>query len=372
MLNCHKDIKTFLLDVFAHPVGKEAQRLEVLSCFLNGMLHKGSSDIYDIARQMSIKTSFENHVKQLKTWLNSTHNSWYTRYLPCLDQILAHIIDTQTQLFFAIDGTEVGNGCTALMISIVYQKRSIPICWVVRKCKKGHLPQSLHLELLKILQRLTVTHPLMKAKTIVLLGDGEFDGGELTKLCKEWQWLFVVRTAHNCVITHNQERFNFNEIKEVIQDDDGYLWAFLPDVYYTEKKYGLVNAVFWQDKRCKEPLYFITNVELAFDAYSYYKKRFAIETLFGDIKSRGFNIHKSKIGDPKILARLLIVVCIAFLITWSVANAQNADKLKHLVTAKHKQVLSIFQFGRKIWELCRNNNIQIRLLMSMNSIILII
>jgi hypothetical protein len=372
MLNFHKDIKKFLFDVYAAPVGKEAQRLEVLSCFLNGMMQKGSSDLHDIARQMSIKTAFESRVKQLTTWLDSPHNSWYTRYLPCFDQILGQIIGTQTKLVFAIDGTELADGCMALMISIVYQKRSIPVCWVVHKGKKGHLPESLHVELLKILQHLTCTHPLMKDKTVILLGDGEFDGGELTQLCKEWGWLFVVRTAHNILITHEGTTFNFNDIQEIIQEDDGHLWAFLPDIYYTEQLFGLVNAVFWQDKKYKKPLYFITNFELAFDAYDYYKKRFAIETLFGDIKSRGFNIHKSKIDDPMIVKRLLIVVCIAFLITWSVAMAENSDKIKHLVTAKHKQVLSIFQFGRKIWELCLNNNIQIRLLMSMNSIILII
>jgi hypothetical protein len=372
MLNFRKDIKKFLQDAYNHPVGKEAQRLEVLSSFLNGMLKKGTSDLADIARQMPIKTEFESRVKQLTTWLDSPHNSWYTRYLPCFDYILTHITLSKAELVFTIDGTDIADSCTALMISVVYQKRSIPVCWVVRKGKKGHLPQSMHLELLNILHDVITTHPNMKEKKVILLGDGEFDGGELTQACKGWGWLFVVRTAHNILITKDDTSFKFNDIKEIIQDDDGHFWAFLPDIYYTEQLFGQVNAVFWQSKKYKDPLYLITNFDLAFDAYDYYKKRFAIETLFGDLKSRGFNAHKSKLADPKMVARLLIVLCLAFLITLSVALAKNAEKIKHLVTSKDRQILSIFKFGRCVWEFCLNNAISISLSLSMNSVILLI
>ena len=363
------------MEVYHHPVGKEAQRIEVQSCLLNGILKKGTCDSHEIARQMPPKTSFANRVKQLKTWLNCPSNSWYVRYLPCLEQILTNIALSKGELVFVIDGTDIGQGCTALMISLVWQKRSIPICWAVRKCKKGHLPESMHLELVKVLQSVIQSNPIIKGKKIVLLGDGEFDGGQLTAYCQECGWLFVVRTAHNILIIDQQESFNFNQLRDIAYpkgDDDGHFWAFLPHVLYTEKGFGYLNALFWQDKAYKDPLYLLTNFDLAFDAYDYYKRRFAIETLFGDLKSRGFNVHKSKIGEPLMLVRLLIPVCLAFLITWNTALAKNADKIKHLVTPKHKQVLSVFKFGRCIWDLCLINAISIVLSLSMNSVILLI
>jgi Transposase DDE domain len=383
MFNFHKDIKKFLMEVNAHPVGQEAQRIEVMSCFINGILKKGTSDLHEIARQMPmertppqgegmIKTQFETRVKQLTTWLDYAGNSWYTRYLPCFKHVLSHIALSNSELVFVIDGSEVGNGCTALMISVVCQNRSIPVCWVVRQVKKGHLPESMHLEALKILRSVLITHPALTNKRIVLLGDGEFDGGQLTQACKDWGWLFVVRTAHNILIQDEQEEFPFSQLQDISQDNDGHLWAFLTHILYTNQGFGYVNALFWKDKNYKDPLYLLTNFDGAFDAYLYYKKRFAIETLFGDIKSRGFNVHKSKLGDPNSIKRLLICVCLAFIFTWFTALAQNAQKIKPLVTPKHKNDLSVFKFGRCVWDFCLNNHIPIVLSMSMNFVILLI
>ncbi len=58
----------------------------------------------------------------------------------------------------------------------------------------------------------------------------------------------------------------------------------------------------------------------------YYSRRFGIETMFGDIKSRGFNIHKVRIDDPERLNVLLMVICIAFLLVFALATFQ--DKLQ--------------------------------------------
>jgi hypothetical protein len=34
------------------------------------------------------------------------------------------------------------------MVSVVFQKRSLPLLWVTRKVKKGHFPEALHIELI--------------------------------------------------------------------------------------------------------------------------------------------------------------------------------------------------------------------------------
>jgi hypothetical protein len=53
-------------------------------------------------------------------------------------------------------------------------------------------------------------------------------------------------------------------------------------------------------------------------ACCYYKKRFKIELLFKQMKSAGFNVHKSKIEGAHRVANLIIVVALAFLITFCV------------------------------------------------------
>src|SRR5262249_24522938 len=46
-----------------------------------------------------------------------------------------------------------------------------------------------------------------------------------------------------------------------------------------------------------------------------YKKRWGIETLFGALKSRGFNLEETRLKDPERLSRLLALLAIAF--TWA-------------------------------------------------------
>jgi hypothetical protein len=42
-------------------------------------------------------------------------------------------------LVLAIDGSDIGRGCVTLMVSVIYQRRALPLVWVVVKGKKGHL-----------------------------------------------------------------------------------------------------------------------------------------------------------------------------------------------------------------------------------------
>lgn len=82
------------------------------------------------------------------------------------------------ELIFAIDCSDVGKGCTALMVSVVWRKRALPVCWLVRKCKKGHLPVSAHLQVLGCLEAL-----VSKSCKVVLLGDGKLDSIGQQEFC---------------------------------------------------------------------------------------------------------------------------------------------------------------------------------------------
>gem|GEM_PF-5245646 len=43
-----------------------------------------------------------------------------------------------------MDGSVVGRGCLALMLSVVYHGRALPLCWVVVRGAKGHFPETTH------------------------------------------------------------------------------------------------------------------------------------------------------------------------------------------------------------------------------------
>lgn len=82
-----------------------------------------------------------------------------------------------------MDGSTVGQGCMALMLSVVYHGRALPLGWLVVKAKKGHLSEQTHLDLLRQLKPLIPT-----SAQVVLVADGEFDGTELLAELQSYGW----------------------------------------------------------------------------------------------------------------------------------------------------------------------------------------
>ena len=120
--------------------------------------------------------------------------------------------------------------------------------------------------------------------------------------------------------------------------------------YVPNEEYGPVTAIAWWGMDYKEPIFLVTNIESVEQACLYYKKRFKIETFFGDQKSRGFYLHKSHVSDPDRLARLMIAACLAYY--WIICLGVEAIRRgwHHVFHRKSRCDLSLFQIGLKALE----------------------
>lgn len=67
---------------------------------------------------------------------------------------------------------------------------------------------------------------------------------------------------------------------------------FNPLCLLTCNRYVLFCALLWHESQHKDPLFLISTMDGAREIMNAYRKRFGIETLFADIKSRGFHIQK--------------------------------------------------------------------------------
>jgi hypothetical protein len=79
---------------------------------------------------------------------------------------------------------------------------------------------------------------------------------------------------------------------------EGTQTAWIPNVLYINKKYGPIHVFYHHDPKHKDPWYLVSNIDYPPQVICLYKKRFSIETLFGDLKFRGINIYKSKLRAP--------------------------------------------------------------------------
>lgn len=220
-----------------------------------------------------------------------------------------------------------------LMVSIVFKKRAIPFCWLSRTGKKGHFPESMHIDLL---QQVALLLPPCR---VVVLGDGEFDGNQLLDFIQTKGWEFALRTALDRKIESLGESIAIKELGNRLLED--YVWA--------EKAFGgKYSAILWQEKKYPNPIPLLTNMDLAEMACAYYRQRFAIETLFKDFKSKGFWVHKTKVSNPTMLHNLLIIIALGYI--FCLLLAQNIDKHEELALfcrADRVADLSLFGLGKK-------------------------
>ena len=254
-----------------------------------------------------------------------------------------------------MDGSVVGRGCMALMLSVLYEcqgqhgtlKRALPLCWLVTKAPKGHFTQERHQSLLAQAKSLIPAN-----RKVIFLGDGEFDGCGLLQDITNIGWHYVCRTAKNTLLAEAdwpEETFSFAHLD--LQPGD---CVEMPDLLFTAQRLGPVLAGAIWEATHKEPLLLVTNLDFLHEARVWYNKRFGIETFFSDQKSRGFYLCHSHLSDPARLCRLLIATCLAYY--WLVClGAEVVQRGWQSIVHRGKRCdLSLFQLGRTWLTHCLN------------------
>jgi len=240
----YRTIKQELMRLFTpRPTGHREKHLNTLAaliCGLAGGQHAHLSAIADHAPSNGAKQ--ESVIERFRRWLKHDAHTVDGWFLPVAQQLLLTLAHQPIQL--VMDGRACGRGWCALMLSVVYQGRALPLCWVVVKGKKGHFPQEMHGALLAQVQAI-----IPPGATVIFLGDGEFDGTELQAAIRDDDWQYVCRTASNIVRTAYGVSFHVSDLGP----ERGEVVAVTP-AWMTEKLYGPVAILAVWEQRYKEPI----------------------------------------------------------------------------------------------------------------------
>lgn len=312
----------------------QEQHLNTLTLLVCGIVGAQHVQFAQVAQHTPIRgRKNESLIGRFRRWVKHeaiTPEALWLPFARALVEGLAHV-----PLTILIDGTVAGRGCVVLMASVVYHGRAIPLLWTVVKGKKGHLPQEVHCALIRRLQAVIPVDA-----TVVLLGDGEFDGIELQATIRDANWDYVCRTASTITIYARERVFAVGDLPL----SRGQAVA-IADVQMTLARYGPVQVIGVWDADQDAPLYLITSLPDADSALERYRLRFRIECMFANHKSRGFQIHKSHLANPARLARLLIATSLAYVWVHAVAVfAQDQDWLAQFHRTDRCD-LSLFQIG---------------------------
>lgn len=323
--------------------------LDVMAAMVSGIVGSQRTHYSHIANKVPGDTKPESRVKSYSRWVNDGGEGQEIHWMPFAAEVLVNLAKADT-LCFVIDGSEVGRKCLALVVSVVYRGRALPIAWIVVKGSKGHFPEDTHIRLVRKVHELVPEG----VSDVVFLGDGEFDGTLLQAELEKYFWRYVCRTASNTILSRNGVESAYQDLPL----QPGGCWS-ISEVLFTRKYYGPILAIGWWRQGCKDPIYLVTNLEAADEACRWYQKRFRIETFFSDQKSRGFHLHKSHLADPARIARLMLAACLAYL--WMVYLGSLAMKtgFNREIHRTERCDLSLFQLGLRVLDYLMNNDLPI-------------
>ena len=282
---------------------------------------------------------------------NATHASAYRRLqrffqfvrldTDRMAQFVVHMLNLERKKCLALDRTNWKIGATdvnILMLAIVTRRFRVPLMWSLLP----HQGNSDTDQRIALMRRYLALFPA--ASIELLLADREFIGTRWMNFLQQHQIPFAIRVKDDMTLTLA----------------DGQTWSLAT---LLRRKRARRVAALLQGRlngtagATKEPLQLAakrladgqwlivaTNRHDARQALNDYRRRWGIECLFGDAKTRGLNLEDTRLRAAEKLDCLLVVVTLA--ITWAYRCATRTLVMKAIARKTHgRRQKSWFRVG---------------------------
>lgn len=320
------------------PLGFNKARIKCLAAFLVALLARQSVCLTKIAPIFPTNAKPESAYKRLQRFLKE-----FELNLDQLARFLAVLCRVEPPWTLAIDRTNWKLGrlhLNLLMLSIVTEGVAFPLLWMPlakkvegSQAKIGKTGSSSTAERIELIQRFIRLFGADKVSC--LLADREFlSRGFLTHL-ESQKITYCFRAKSSLLIANGRGQLCCAN------------WLFRNSAFQRPRKLGkrlvLGTPRFVCGTRLPggDYLIVVSNFDSGLEIYA---KRWGIETLFGSLKSRGFDLEATHVSAPDRLTRLVALVALAY--TWAAVSgvwlfSQIALKLK-----KHGRLpVSRFRLG---------------------------
>ena len=318
-------------------------RVTNLVWLMFGIFQARSVQLPLVARKLPIRAKKLSLATRLGRFLSNKAvrvRSWYE---PKAKHILASA-GSSGRIRLIIDASQVSHGHRLLMVSIAFQRRSVPLAWTWVRTSRGHSTTAKQVKLLAYIYGLCPA-----GVKIALVGDCEFDHPLLIENLCHWGWDYALRQTKSYLVWP-QGPTTWQRLDSLPLQQGDYRW--LGHVLLTKASpYPTHLALYWQVGQ-KEPWFLATNLLCAQAAVRLYRCRMWIEEMFGDMKKHGFDLEMTHLHHFLRLSRLTLAVCLLYL--WLLGLGEYV--LKHGLAAQvdrtDRQDLSIFRLGWDFLEDC--------------------
>jgi uncharacterized membrane protein len=312
------------------PLGNS--RLETMCFLIMGMVNARTVNLSHLACEFPTDTKVESTYRRLQRFFQHVDlgPDWAA-------PLLVKMIRPGPSWHLCLDRTNWKIGqrhVNFLVLALVTRCHRIPLIWSVL----GRAGNSDTAQRIALMERYLSIFEVSTIK--FLLADREFIGVQWLDFLHKNNIPFVIRVkANQIVTTQDGETQNLSTLLRSCRGKRNF------NACFGSNKSGEATWFSFAGKRIKggELLIVVSN-RPAHHALTTYKKRWAIENLFGDTKTRGFNIEDTRLTISKKLELLLGLVALA--VAWASKTATKLIGAGKMKRKKHGYFAkSFFRIG---------------------------
>jgi hypothetical protein len=246
-----------------------------------------------------------SHDRRLRRILKDPRLTWESAYAPAAREVLK--IQHAKRLRIIIDETSQTEHFRVLTAALWYRNRAVPLAWVQwpaqRPIERGYW--DFCAELLGMVASL-----LPAGAPVLVLADRAFGHPAFTDqvACYGWDWLVRVQ-QQTCL---NDVQGRCCSLRELLPAR-GKRWKARGELFKGAGWREASVVAYWSFRH-KEPLLIASSLPLSWDLLAEYKRRGAIEALFRDWKSAGWQWEESQVRKLERHERLLLGLAWATLV----------------------------------------------------------
>ena len=305
-------------------------RIIFLAQFILALILSRSTNLYRVAEEFQTSAQVESSYRRIKRFFHG-----YSYCYEQLGKLILHWLPLNRYLL-CMDRTNWEYGTkniNYLVVSIAWQGVSIPIAWT---CLDKNGGNSSTAERIELMQRILKLIPANKIDG--LLADREFIGQDWFQWLKDHHLLCRLRIRSNLSVMgrHGQE-IPAGKLFRSVKLNQNVVW-------HTKRKVSGV-PLYLGARRTLKGLLIVVATEKPDTMIEDYYKRWGIETLFGCLKSRGFDLESTHMTDLDKMDKLMGLLALAF--TWClVVGHWKYGEASQLPLNKHgRPAKSLFRLG---------------------------
>ncbi len=319
-----------------------------LSAWVVGTVLAGSSCLSMVVAALSISLNAgrPDRVRQaLKEWLcNGDERSSPGRvqvdpsrcFAPLLRFVLA--LWRCPTLALALDATTHTDQLTALVLSVLYRGRAIPVAWYIAP---GNVKGGLLAPMLALLDR--VAPETQQLRLVTLAADRGLWSPALADRLRQWHWQPLMRVQNDTQIWVGKNR---RVAAGTLVAGPGHAWVGRARVHkHPQAQRWHTVLVVWTAGH-KEPWVIVTDLPPRSAGLLWYGLRMWIECGFRDLKRMGWQWERTRRRDPERVSRHWLVLAVATI--WTLATGSAIDPAVPAAPekpARARRRLSVFRLG---------------------------